>query len=93
MVELIQTSDPNLMNASIVAISVIPASSPAVPIVPVIPPKFENITEDSNITITMVEEPIIDEEEPTGGVNNGVIKFTIPSELTVSMEPHEEVSP
>ena len=90
VVELIQTGNPDIKNASIVGLTVIPASLPSQPSLPVIPPQFENITDNSNVTLASVTKPPV----PVNGINRGKqneIKFVIPSELVVSMEPHIQV--
>lgn len=91
VVELIQTGSPDIKNASIVGLTVIPASLPSQPSLPVIPPQFENITDNSNVTLASVTKPSV----PVNGIINrgkqNEIKFVVPSELVVSMEPHIQV--
>lgn len=90
VVDLVQTGSPGIKNASIVGLTIIPASLPSQPSLPVIPPQFENITDNSNVTLASVTKPL----EPVNGIKRGKqneIKFAIPSELVVSMEPHIQV--
>ena len=84
VVELVQTGNPDIKNASIVGLTVIPASLPSQPS---LPGQFENITDNSNVTLASVTKPPV----PVNGINRGKqneIKFVIPSELVVSIEPH-----
>lgn len=75
-------------------LSVIPALPPPPPEPPVIPPTFENATDEDGdpivvqleeVTVpTLVLEPAESDEEP-------VINFVFPSSMRVTMEPLLEV--
>ena len=76
-----------------IGITVVPAVAPAPPSVPVIPPVYENVTTEDNVTLAPVEEiptepPIT--AEPGEGEQEGIV-YTIPTEMRVTMEPQEEV--
>lgn len=82
LVDLVQTGSPDLENYSIVSISLSPATPPTLPQVPVIPPSFENITKNYNITLVPIDG---------GNDNDDVIMFTVPSELVITKAPPKEV--
>ena len=94
LVKKVQTGALNLENNTIIGISVLSAPPPAPPTPPIIPPQFENITKNENVTLIVVDEP---PSPPPGGEGEREgdgqkeVLFTIPAELVVSMEPHVQV--
>lgn len=77
---LVQTNDPSIQIASIVGLSVLPASNPVQPDIPVIPPEFEN-----DAILTEVEKPMTLRLRAK-------MNFIIPSQLSVTREPYEQVT-
>lgn len=82
--------DSELENVTVTGVTVVPATPPAPPTPPVIPPDYENITEEANVTITVVEEPPTTPPPPVEEEEEEVV-YTIPTEMRVTMEPWEEV--
>ena len=86
LVELVQTGSAELANASIVSISLSPAT-PSVPSQPpIIPPLFENITDNDDIVLVV---PI--DTPPDDDNGDDVIVFTIPRKLVIIKAPPNEV--
>ena len=88
-----------MTNSTVVGLSVIPATPPPAPVLPVVPPAFENSTDEEgggSVIEEIIEELL--EETVTlpplvveGEEGEGVIEFVIPTEMRVSMEPLQEV--
>ena len=92
LVRQIQTGTLILENATIIGISVLSAPPPVPPTPPVIPPQFENISRNVNVSLVIVEEPPSPPQgSDEGGDEEGEVLFSIPVQLVVSLEPHAQV--
>ena len=94
----------NITNATVIGLSVVPATPPPSPLPPVVPPVYENATTDEGdpviipIDDIIIELPTIVAEttEGSGAGDDSVdveINFVLPTEMRVTMEPQEVVSP
>ena len=87
LVQLVQTGSPDLTNTSIVSISLSPAT-PSVPSQPpVIPPSFENITDNDDIALVPINTPPADDDDD----DDDVIIFTVPRKFVIIKAPPNEV--
>lgn len=91
LVKQVQTGSLTLENATILGVSVVSSPPPTAPPLPVIPPQYENITTNSNVTLVVVESPPTPPSTGSGEDTGTETNFTIPTELVVSMEPPEQV--
>ena len=90
----------NITNATIVSLSVVPALPPPPPRPPVLPPRYENTTDEDGDTVQTILETIqtvmppplaVDVTESTDDDGEVHVDFVIPSEMRVTMEPLTQV--
>lgn len=85
----------NITNATVSGVSVIPALPPPPPEPPVVPPAFQNATEEGGVIVTLDEvivPNLVGRPNNTGDADNElVINFVFPSDMRVTMEPNPQV--
>lgn len=81
-----------------VSLSVVPALPPPPPSPPILPPRYENITDKEGDPVIIEEIQLATPPTLAVDVSNGTsdtgdvsIDFVIPSEMRVTMEPHQQV--